>query len=174
MKNDNHLSVDIETLGKNPDAVVLTIGLSVFNMNGVIHSEQVNLDRTEQSRLGRHIDPETVDWWMRQSDVARADTFPGDGYLSVRSGLSLISALWEQHNLKWAWGLSAQFDLGILEDLHRSVDYRHPWSHRQSMCLRTLSKLRPSVERPKAVTAHSAKSDAIAQAEWAIRMLREI
>lgn len=171
MLEDNHISIDIETLGTQPNSMVLAVGFAVFSENGVIESGQLNLDRNDQA--GRHINPNTIYWWMQQSDEARASTFTDD-CLPVLSALYQLRDVWVLHRVQWAWGLSAAFDLGILEDLHRDVKLSTPWNHRQAMCLRTLSKLRPNISRPVPGVAHSAESDAIAQANWAIEMLRSI
>ena len=65
-----HGMIDLETLGVNPDSVVMTLGAIKFNpfQNEEPHSPlYLRCDIEEQSeKLGRTIDDSTMEWWGKQ------------------------------------------------------------------------------------------------------------
>ena len=56
--------VDLETMAVTPKAVVLTLGAVHFNPYGNGYSDKLYLrfDLDDQDKLGREIDPNTLDW----------------------------------------------------------------------------------------------------------------
>lgn len=140
-----HAVIDLETLGKRDDAVVLSIGLSMVTFNRDIGGFKVDgtayFDLTgtvfEQLRMGRTIDQDTVAWW---SDPARdkAATALKPSVTSLGShGDVLASELnTNSHGMPiMLWGYGSGFDCNKIETLFPKLPIKF-WNHR---CLRTLS-----------------------------------
>lgn len=75
-----HVSADCETLSLNENPALLSIGAVVFDPEGNDTVESLRnaptfsaiVDLKDQvERYGRHIDPGTIMWWMKQPDEAR-------------------------------------------------------------------------------------------------------
>ena len=71
--------VDMETLGKTDDSIILSIGVlpcpeeEITNVNTLLRSGYyVKLNRDQQIKAGRKADKETVKWWKSQGDAAKA------------------------------------------------------------------------------------------------------
>jgi len=75
------MMIDIETLGKTPDATVLTIAGVTFDRMGdySMIADPRDLDyfhcRVEVENQNRQIDDDTVQWWSKQSEEAKAEAF---------------------------------------------------------------------------------------------------
>ena len=76
-----HVSADCETLSLQENPALLAIGAVVFDphrnntvqqLRGGWPTFSVIIDLKDQAeRFGRHIDPGTIMWWMKQPDAAR-------------------------------------------------------------------------------------------------------
>jgi exodeoxyribonuclease VIII len=176
--------LDLETLSTEPNAMIVSIGAAEFNNNGVVNSfyEIVNL----KDQAGRHVDPSTVTWWMKQSEAARAvfgqPTSPLDHALDrfTRFCLSNIDDI----KLVEMWGNGSEFDNVLLSDLYafnnaKFADegkIRRPWLYYNNRCFRTLKNLFPAMykeisEKTERKVFHNAEDDASWQAEVAAKIL---
>lgn len=168
----SHLMIDLETMGTTPDAAVLSIGAVFFDPYG---------DFPEDAMLGsnpaifyrvcslkgqfRTIDPDTVAWWMKQSDQARQAVFGAESMPLATAMKQFVDAFLprDSHNLK-VWAQGSSFDLVIVEDILRQ--YKQPipwrfWNHRDTRTAYDMAGYDP----PKATeVAHVAWLDAKAQA----------
>ncbi|HWG89132.1 MAG TPA: 3'-5' exonuclease [Candidatus Acidoferrales bacterium] len=162
------LSIDIETLGVNSNAPVLSIGYCWFNYDkpeieptGKGHTA---FDINEQTRkYGRVIHADTVKWWFNQSDSARSAVFPAN-QSSFPGFIERLTAMLNAADQVWAKG--PDFDCVILKDLVEACghDYKWPfWKHR---CVRTMTELFPSIITDVRMSgnAHNALDDAVHQA----------
>ena len=74
-----HGMIDLETLGVNPDSVVMTLGAIKFNpfSNDEPHTPlYMRCDIEEQSEaLGRTIDNSTMEWWGKQPKEIQEEAF---------------------------------------------------------------------------------------------------
>ena len=113
--------VDMETLAVSPNAVVLSLGAAHFDPFGTGVEEtiyfKINLD--DQDKLGREIDPNTVEWWSKQDPAIMEEAF------SEHDRIPLEEAMSQFHKFAWGcdafWSHGATFDLVILESLYRQV-----------------------------------------------------
>lgn len=132
-----HISLDIETLGTRPGAVILSVALVRFSDEA---SVQVNLNQQDQIDLGMSMDPTTVRWWAEQSrealDAATVNPLP------LAIALPYI-ADW----IRWAgpdpliWCHGATFDAPLLDDLYRRAGIPTPWPYWAVRDTRTLYDL---------------------------------
>jgi len=89
-----HATIDIETLGTNPDTVVLTIGGIKFNPNedGGLHSEfYYRVDINEQLESGRSVLESTLDWWSKQDKSVYEEAMSVDNRTPVPGVLKALN-----------------------------------------------------------------------------------
>lgn len=183
-----HVMVDIETMGTDRDAAVLAIGVVPFNLHReaclVALPFEMWVGRTSLAAnlaLGRAVDGSTIEWWLRQSDAARAALLVEPRYLSVHQMASslrsfLVCGLMDPDLHVWA--KPPQFDLEILRSLFKDVVVDWPCSRRlerDSRPLLDLAKLNGWDECfPSPTVEHGALEDAVEQAEQVVRIYRRI
>lgn len=61
----SHVMLDLETLGRGPGCVILSIGAVTFNPfgEGYKHEFTCNIEPEISKQLGFTVDPDTVAWW---------------------------------------------------------------------------------------------------------------
>jgi hypothetical protein len=178
--------IDIETLGKKPGCVVLSVGAVVMDMEKlktVARSYWV-LDTKEQEHF--KIDADTVLWWMQQSDDARAafrKIIPPTNAANFKTELQ---ALFDQYKTKTVWANGINFDLPILgqymhnlDPFSSSVEEVVPWNYRwQDMrsLATVMARVKPYDQFYKAhgSVAHNALDDAVRQAEYVLECIKWI
>jgi len=157
-----HLMVDMETMAVSPNAVVLSLGAVHFDpyQNGYTDSIYFRIDLDDQDRLGREIDPNTIDWWARQDPKIMEEAFSPDNRISLVDGIDQF------HKFAWGcdafWSHGATFDLVILENIYKQLNKALPWNYWQLRDTRTLFDLGWDPEMPKG-NKHDALQDAIRQ-----------
>lgn len=170
----DHIMIDIETLGTTPGSVITSIGFVRFNLEGIIIADEVGIDITSSLNHGCTVDGETIKWWMKQSDSARS-TFNSHKVFHPANALAILANFIKASEDVLVWGNGATFDLVLLADMYRKVGFNTPWGHRQERCFRTLKALCPHItdeaEEPGKYVSHNALHDALRQAEHAIRIL---
>ena len=165
--------VDLETLGLKNYSPLLTIGACAIDLEtgNELHFEQ-HIALGEEAV--RSADPQTLLWWLAQSDAARMAIVNGQknacGYASALQqfgdwlGLLKTSA--------WTiWGNNAEFDLGKLK-YHAALEcIPTPWNYRQERCYRTLNAIYghlitqlEDMELSEGLVRHVALDDAIYEA----------
>lgn len=175
----NHLSIDIETLGRAPTSAPLTIGFCLFDETRIVESGTIWVDLDSSLAAGLTIDEETLRWWMLEtSPEARRNLFGPPN--SLGSALNALDNLFgrncgREHGLVWTKGPS--FDGAILDNAYfrarqlglyscgpQSIT---PWKYSSHRDVRTI------VEASGLVlchaNSHAAQEDAVAQA----RMVQE-
>lgn len=182
------ISLDIETLSTNKNAVVLTIGATTISLDGSAEKTfYARLDPQEQIDMGRHVSASTIIWWMQQSRVAQEAAFTGRT-LKAATALEALSAWLAEEGNPPVYTNGPAFDAAILESLAEDLKMRAPWTHRQNRDLRTveetilLSKDELLQERFYArkdrvysnMVAHNALDDAKAQGEIVRFWMKEL
>lgn len=166
------LSIDIETLGKGPEAPVVAIGWCWFSWDnpGIQpHGMQYHVLNVEQQmKAGAVADYDTISWWMQQSDAARSANFPHDySRTNFEAPLDVIPHLLEEVNrAKQIWAKGPDFDCVILNSMvRRAAPFNYPWpfwKHRDvRTAMRIVSTAYPAIH---AADAHNALNDAVHQA----------
>lgn len=177
-----HVMLDLETMSTAPDAAILQIGAIAFNAptspaDAVSHvfnhaTFQAHIDLRSAVASGGIIDPDTVLWWLRQSDDARAAIATQAGE-PIEEALSNFADFWAsiadpgqrgERAGTMLWSNGADFDAVILGHAYRRAGLRTPWPYWATRCYRTLSSLHPHIERVQPAIKHHALSDATAQA----------
>lgn len=158
-----HCMIDLETMAVSPNAVVLSLGAVHFDPceKGYSKSLYLKIDLDDQDRLGREIDPNTLDWWARQDPMIMEEAF------SQEDRISLEQALDQFHKFAWGcdafWSHGATFDIVILENIYQQLKKPLPWNYWQIRDTRTLFDIGIDPNMPKE-NKHDALQDAIRQA----------
>lgn len=72
----SHTAISIHTLGTEPDAMVVAIGVATFDTKTELSRDLFIVDLGSQP--GRCIEPRSMQWWMEQPEEARG-IFEHDG-----------------------------------------------------------------------------------------------
>lgn len=173
--------LDLETLGTEPGSVILSIGATFFNANGL--GEQMYIVINTQSALeaGLKLDPRTVEWWSKQSAEARSVTaLAATSTVSLEQALQMFSNWLEMRTdpkKVRIWGNGSDFDNVMMQFAYKAAGLPYPVKFYNHRCFRTLKNIAPelgSATPERAGVHHDALDDAIFQAECAVRMLNRI
>jgi len=171
-----HATIDIETLGKNPNTVVLTIGGIKFNPHADdgLHSEfYYRVDADAQIENGRTVEEDTLAWWAKQDKEIQAEALDPEGRTSVETTLKALNKWLVGVDKIWCQG--PVFDIGILENLYKEADLHHNWSFWNIRDSRTLFGLMPKDPRKEMnFAAHNALADAIVQSLCIQKVYKEL
>ena len=158
-----HCMIDMETLGTSPDCIILTIGAVHFDpfSNTIIDELYLKVNLEDQEKLGRTIDPGTLDWWSKQHPEILEEALSDGGRISLNDAVDqLHKFLW---GCKRFWSHGSVFDLMILENLYRQIKKPLPWDFWDLRDTRTVFDLGHDPEMPQN-SKHNALQDAIRQA----------
>jgi len=171
MKN---IMVDLETLGTKPGSIVLSIGAVYFGLDGLGKDFYSVISVEDSEACGLTSDQSTVDWWTKQSEEARDVLTKARSYEApkLRSVLESFSAFVRPHSR--IWGNGSDFDNVLLASLYEAASIGCPWEFYDNRCFRTLKGLLIKEDTQEKRNDHNALSDAINQAEKAVRILNRI
>lgn len=162
----NNVMIDIETLGTNPNAVILSLAAVEFcpNSGKTAREFYKKIDLNSALKLGLEIDTETLIWWQTQNPVAFKEMFieaePVEKVLEQFSN-------WFDVNYKVIWANSPSFDLVILKNAFRKLNLPTPWKYNNERCVRTMAALNPDAKKnTDNPEAHNALSDCYFQINY--------
>jgi len=170
--------LDTETLSLRTSAVILSVGLTVFDDAKVDSFEDlvntglnIFIDQGVQVSAGRHVDPKTVDWWSKQGKEA-STVLTAKGMLPkivvFRINQYLAAKGLNKKHLKW-YCRGPQFDIAKLDDLFFQFNLESPWHYRKPRCSRTWLDEHGvdddvKFERPEGMIPHDALHDSAFEA----------
>lgn len=162
----DHVMVDLETLGREPGSVIVSIGAVKFELTAETPGDRFYTPIIIQSCLdvGLTVEGATLQWWMERSDDLRSALFHPDP-LPLRVALLTFAQFYTGSECLWAHG--STFDIPILDAAYRALREDLPWSSRQIRDTRTLFSLVPRSVVDGVVwegPEHHALYDAIRQA----------
>ncbi|EOM6662421.1 3'-5' exoribonuclease [Escherichia coli] len=168
----DHLMIDLETMGKNPDAPIISIGAIFFDPQtgdmGPEFSKTIDLETA-----GGVIDRDTIKWWLKQSREAQSaimtDEIPLDDallqlweFIDENSGEFFVQV----------WGNGANFDNTILRRSYERQGITCPWRYYNDRDVRTIVELGKAIDFdartaiPFEGERHNALDDARYQAKY--------
>jgi hypothetical protein len=86
-----NVMLDLETLGTSSNSVIIAIGAVLFDRDQIKSTFYANVDAASCCKMGLRMDPNTVMWWLTQSDAARRRITEGEKP-SLQSALLSFSA----------------------------------------------------------------------------------
>ncbi|QCT89202.1 exonuclease [Escherichia sp. E4742] len=168
----HHLMIDLETMGKNPDAPIISIGAIFFDpQTGDMGPEFIKTIDLETA--GGIIDRDAIKWWLKQSREAQSailvDEIPlDDALLQLREFIDENSGEFFVR----VWGNGANFDNVILRRSHERQGIPCPWRYYNDRDVRTIVELGKALEFdaraaiPFEGVPHNALDDARHQAKY--------
>ncbi|MGD2844376.1 3'-5' exoribonuclease domain-containing protein [Escherichia coli] len=168
----DHLMIDLETMGKNPDAPIISIGAIFFDPQtgdmGPEFSKTIDLETA-----GGVIDRDTIKWWLKQSREAQSaimtDEIPlDDALLQLREFIDENSGEF----FVQVWGNGANFDNTILRRSYERQGIPCPWRYYNDRDVRTIVELGKAIDFdartaiPFEGDRHNALDDARYQAKY--------
>ncbi|WP_313708006.1 exonuclease [Atlantibacter hermannii] len=173
-----HLMVDLETMGSNPDAPIVSIGAVFFEPStGETGPEFYQVvDLTSAMNFGAKPDASTILWWMKQSSEARSALLVEDA-ADLDVALTLFSEFLCGNAANGAksvqvWGNGASFDNVLLKQSYELVGGAAPWRFVNDRDVRTIVELgnavgiNPRYDIPFEGDKHNALADALHQAKY--------
>lgn len=155
--------LDLETLGKKPGSIILSIGAVKFGDGQITSEFYTRIDPESCERLGLFMDVSTVIWWLGQSDEARREIIqPGEAVVAVLSRF----ATWLLDPEAEVWANAPTFDCMLLAEAYDKAQMPRPWKHHRERCYRTARALLPRLEMGRDGTHHNALDDARFQARY--------
>lgn len=122
-----HVMLDLETLGKDPGCIILSIGAVSFEPKGEGHKYEFsrNICPIVSEVLGFRKDPETVKWWTEQNPEAwkALETDRVDIYSAIAEFKDWFNSV----NGKQIWCQGANFDEPILRRAFTILNVEAPW-----------------------------------------------
>ncbi|HFN3601095.1 TPA: 3'-5' exoribonuclease [Escherichia coli] len=167
-----HLMIDLETMEKNPDAPIISIGAIFFDPQtgdmGPEFSKTIDLDTA-----GGVIDRDVIKWWLKQSREAQSaimtDEIPlDDALLQLREFIDENSGEF----FVQVWGNGANFDNVILRRSYERQGIPCPWRYCNDRDVRTIVELGKAIDFdartaiPFEGERHNALDDARYQAKY--------
>lgn len=139
------LMVDIETMGTGSTSAIIQLGACYFNRKtgkvGKTFLENVSLDSS--MFYGCTVNASTIEWWMKQENKSWleepkvqsiADTLcKFSDFLSWNGKNNIL-------NKVYVWSHST-FDIPILMNAYKAIQYSAPFHYRMTRDLRTLTHL---------------------------------
>lgn len=167
--------IDLETLGTDPDCIILSIGVCGFDiMTGQIIRTLYNTISMESQDHIRTVSGGTIRWWMDQSKEAK-QVFNESNY-HLQSALYGLSTWLEPYST--VWGNGATFDISILEDAYAQHKIEIPWPLWNIRDVRTICDVASHLVYKKDFeftgTPHNALDDAVHQAKYVSAMWRAL
>ncbi|MHA2948847.1 3'-5' exoribonuclease domain-containing protein [Escherichia coli] len=168
----DHLMIDLETMGKNPDAPIISIGAIFFDPQtgdvGPEFSKTIDLETA-----GGVIDRDTIKWWLKQSRETQSaimtDEIPlDDALLQLREFIDENSGEF----FVQVWGNGANFDNTILRRSYERQGITCPWRYYNDRDVRTIVELGKAIDFdartaiPFEGERHNALDDARYQAKY--------
>jgi len=173
-----HLMVDLETMGSNPDAPIVSIGAVFFEPStGETGPEFYQVvDLASAMRFGAQPDASTILWWMKQSSEARSALLVEDA-ADLDVALTLFSEFLGENAANGTksvqvWSNGATFDNVLLKQSYELVGGAAPWRFVNDRDVRTIVELgnavgiNPRYDIPFEGDKHNALADARHQAKY--------
>lgn len=183
-----NVMVDVETFGRRPRGLVVSIGAVLFQTDEPVLSKDLKSEfhavlswkaALTESRFEKNL--ATLDWWHEERQLA--------SYVRLRDAMQRstlnMTGLTEQF-CNWiapicekgarVWGNSPSFDLVQLENAANEVGMPFPVSYRAENDYRTLTDLVYGDEKPRPPEkiAHDALADARFQARVCAEALQQV
>lgn len=173
----SHVMIDIEGLGHTPDGVIASIGAVVVDpVQPPASPDPDGFMVLVSLRQDRRFEPDTVQWWLRQTKEAVDQNFgKGQPRLPLTQALSDLTKWCGAIGATDFWAWPAAYDLMMLGHAYYQTGVGAPWGHQRRVlhCARTICTF-VKVGRERNENKHNPLSDARIQAVALRKALRII
>lgn len=164
-----NVMVDIETLGREPGAAILSVGAVTFDLEGVHDTFYQNVDLETCADAGLEVEAATLAWWLDQDEEARDVLRGGHDLEAVLTDFADFYSGAEE-----IWANSPSFDCEILGHAYDALGIEQPWGFREERDYRTLREIPGAVWVDRQGTHHNALDDAKHQAKKVVLTLNNL
>lgn len=172
-----HIMIDLETMGSNSNAAIVSIGAVTFDpKTGITGDEFEIVINLRSSAYYSQMDAATVVWWIQQNPVAQAIFAKETPKSTLKAALSDLNTWLESIGDKrelCLWGNGAGFDNVILNNAFKACRIQPNFIHWNDLDVRTIVKMGRDILGidPKSTLTregvhHSALDDAKFQAKY--------
>lgn len=176
-----HIVIDIEALSLQTNAHILSIGAIALRNDGEHISHFYSVIDPKLAQPGRHVDPATVAWWIREPCNDARNAIWGDSAPTDRDIVQALSRLrgWIESVQRKdtlstgdlaVWGNGPEYDNAVLENAFKSLHLDMPWHFYQNQSIRTLRLMHPECKAPfvgvKHHALHDAQHEALMLSSW--------
>jgi DNA polymerase III alpha subunit (gram-positive type) len=169
MSETGRVMVDLETLGLEPGASIISIGAVWFTEHGLGDEFYRSVDLASCQDYGLEIDADTLDWWLHL-DAGLQDQLKG--------GDDLPDVLFEFREFYTGadeiWAFSPSFDCEILGHAYEQTEMAKPWTYRDERDARTIAALPTAPDVDRDGDEHHALDDARHQARMVSQVMADI
>jgi hypothetical protein len=163
-RNVEHVVLDLETLGTVPGCGIIAIGAISLDLQHRFY-EKIRPDSNKSFRLFSQTG--TIDWWNKQSEGARSESFSGTKNLDVvlKEFSAWFVSLNEKPETIQVWGNGADLIFYLEGGLYEAA-LPCPIGNFSARCYRTMTENFPHIKKGKFIgETHTALADARHQAE---------
>jgi hypothetical protein len=180
MINATHYVLDLETMGKGPRAAIVAIGCVRIENLAITASLYRRVDLQSSLAAGLAVDASTIEWWLQQSDAARAEIHK-PGAIRLEGALATLADFMGKapgaapSKTTLLWGNGSSFDNVIVGNAFDACGIERPWHFWNDRDLRTLLAIFPSAKKiPFEGTKHHAEDDALHEAKQLLTVLQSM
>ena len=165
--------IDIETMGINVDAPILSIGAVYFDpKTGETGKTFEMFADFETGCRNRNISPSTIKWWFEQNATAKARLLSGK---SKPSEMFNEFAKFIRPDAR-VWGNGATFDISLIENSLEFHNIKTPWKFWNVRDVRTVVQLGEMIGIDRGQfkfegTSHTPLADALHQVRYVSAMI---
>jgi exodeoxyribonuclease VIII len=161
--------LDLETMSVRSNASIASIGAVKFEVGtGIVDKFYRTIDLRTCKAVGLHIDPETVEWWNKQSKEARQALLKDN--VSLNQALDDFTEWFGRSSLP-TWGNGAGFDNVIMENAFAACNMKRPWRPWEDRCYRTIKNIIQVPADERQGVYHNALDDALHQTRHLLKIL---
>lgn len=173
----NNLMIDLETMGNKPNAPIVSIGAVFFDpATGELGNSFYSVVTLKSSVGGGAVpDPDTIIWWLKQSEEARKAICDETAAMTINVALNNLNTFIRDNtnpDKVQVWGNGATFDNVILRSTYDRHFITCPWAFLNDRDVRTIVELgrvigiNPRKDIPFEGDMHNALADAKHQAKY--------
>lgn len=161
------LSLDMETAGTQPSAIILSLGAALFDADtgATVDTCHLGFDLDDQDVAGRTMTGSTFLWWLGQAEEVRQRQIAMAPRLPLAAGLLYFTRWAKPHKPARIWARGQDFDIAILNHALRQTGIEAAWPFHFARDQRTIAELLPKdLHPPRDGVHHDALDDALHQA----------
>lgn len=146
IEEKRNIMIDIETIGRKPGYVILSIAAVEFDIKTgtIIKSMCENFNLAQSLEAGFKIDSSTLKWWAKQDPEIFKQALTS-GKNSNKDVLEYVTSFIKDGSSCFVWANSPTFDLSLLEAYYNHYKLKTPWNYTNEMDVRTISNLYPHI-----------------------------
>lgn len=168
-----HVMLDLETMSTGHNAAIVSIGAVKFDRDQILNTFYTNVDLASCVDVGLEIDPNTIMWWLEQSQEAQ-EALLGQT-IDITGALEKFNRwLGVNYDGMKIWGNGSDFDNVILRNAYKQCNITAPWKYSGNMCYRTIKNLYSGIKIQREGVQHNALQDAVDQANHLIEINKEM